>query len=191
MKKILVIMLALACTLAMFSCGGDSVDAFNKAIKNTNPTTVNVAIETGTALGSLSANYETVYAEDGSFTINYSYEKFNTSNEGDADDVTVTVSGVVTCDKDGNYSDGGALVGTATTVTGAKIKLGSKMNYSVSNDGNVLTATVKAANTKAALGVEIAADVTLVITKANDKIVSYTMSYTTESSETTIICEYK
>lgn len=191
MKKILIILLALACAFTMFSCGGDSVKGFDKAIKDTKPTVVNVVIETETALGLLKANYETTYAEDGSFTINYSYEKFNGISEGAAEDVIAVVSGTVTCDKDGNYSDGGALVGTATTATGAKIKLGKKMEYSVSRDGNVLTATIKAANTKSVLGAEFPADVTLVLTKAEGKIVSYTINYTTDAGVTNIICEYK
>lgn len=190
MKKILIILLALACTFTMFSCG-DSVDGFNKAIKNTNPAVVNVVVESETSLGLLKANYETTYAEDGSFTIKYSYEKFNGIAEGDADDVIAIVSGTVTCDKDGNYSDGGALVGAATTVTGTKIKLGKKMDYSVSRDGNVLTATIKAAKTKSVFGAEFPADVTLVITKAEGKIVSYTIRYTTDAGTTNIICEYK
>lgn len=189
MKKILIIMLALTCVFAMFSCGdkGASLDGFKKAVDNTAPTVVNVNVAVETDIGALNSSFKTTYAADGSFVIDYSYEQFNTSTS-DADDVKSTITGQVTCDKDGNYSDGGALTGTTTAATGAKLNLDSKkMTYTVSKDGNVLTATVKAANTKAVLGIEIASDVTLVVTKAADKIVSYSMEYT----NTAITCSYQ
>ena len=184
MKKILIVMLALTCALAMFSCGDKSVslDGFKKASNNTAPTVVNVSVE----VGGLASNFKTTYAADGSFVIDYSYELFNSSSsESDKS----TIVGQVTCDKDGNYSDGGALTGTTAVATGAKLAFNSnKMeNVTVSKDGNVLSATVKAANTKAVLGIEIATDVTLVVTKAADKIVSYSMEF----DKTTITCSYQ
>ncbi len=191
MKKILIIMLALTCAFAMFSCGDESasLDGFKTAVNNTAPAVVNVGVEVETDLGALASNFKTTYAADGSFVIDYSYEQFNASTSGNADDVKSTIIGQVTCDKDGNYSDGGALTGTTTAATGAKLAFNSKKmeNVKVSEDGNVLSATVKAANTKAVLGIEIASDVTLVVTKAADKIVSYSMEY----DKTTITCSYQ
>ncbi len=191
MKKILIIMLALTCAFAMFSCGDKSasLDGFKKAVDNTAPAVVNVSVEVETDLGALASNFKTTYAADGSFVIDYSYEQFNTSTSGNADDVKSTVTGQVTCDKDGKYSDGGALTGTTTAATGAKLAFNSKKmeNVTVSEDGNVLSATVKAANTKAVLGIELASDVTLVVTKAADKVVSYSMEY----DKTVITCSYQ
>lgn len=191
MKKILTIILALTCAFAMFSCGDETVslDGFKKAVDNTAPAVVNVSTEVESALGTLASSFKTTYAADGSFVIDYSYEQFNTSTSGNAGDVKSTVTGQVTCDKDGNYSDGGALTGTTAVATGAKIAFDSKKmeNVKVSEDGNVLSATVKAANTKAVLGIEFASDVTLVVTKASDKIVSYSIEY----DKTTITCSYQ
>lgn len=192
MKKILVIMLALTCAFAMFSCGDEgavSLDGFKTAAANTAPAVVKVDVEVDTDLGALASSFKTTYAADGSFVIDYSYEQFNTTSSGNADEVKSTITGQVTCDKDGNYSDGGALTGKTTAATGAKLDFdASKMEgVSVSEDGNVLQATVKAANTKAVLGIEIASDVTLVVIKAADKIVSYTIEY----DKTNIACSYQ
>ncbi len=192
MKKILIIMLALTCAFAMFSCGDDesvSLDGFKTAVNNTVPTVVNVSVEVETDLGALTSNFKTTYAADGSFVIDYSYEQFNTISSGDSVDVKSTITGQVTCDKDGNYSDGGAFVGKTTAATGVKLALVSKKmeSVAVSADGNVLNATVKAANTKAVLGIEIASDVTLVITKAADKVVSCSMEY----DKTTVTCSFQ
>ena len=192
MKKILIVMLALTCAFAMFSCNDDkavSLDGFKTAVNNTAPSVVNVSVEVETALGALASNFKTTYAADGSFVIDYSYEQFNATSSGNADDVKSTVAGQVTCDKDGNYSDGGALTGKTTVATGAKLDLNAKKmeGVKVSEDGNVLNATVKAENTTAVLGIEIASDVTLVVTKAADKVVSYSMEY----ENTTITCSYQ
>ena len=191
MKKILIVMLALTCAFAMFSCGDESVslDGFKTAVNNTAPTVVNVSVEVETDLGALTSNFKTTYAADGSFVIDYSYEQFNTTSNGDADDVKSTITGQVTCDKDGKYSDGGAFTGTTTVATGAKLALDSKKmeSVTVSADGNVLNATVKADNTKAVLGIEIASDVKLVITKVADKVVSYSMEY----DKTTVTCSFQ
>ena len=191
MKKILIIMLALTCAFAMFSCGDESVslDGFKTAVNNTAPAVANVSVEVETDLGKLTSNFKTTYAADGSFVIDYSYEQFNTSSTAGADDVKSTITGKVTCDKDGNYSDGGAFVGKTTVATGAKLTLDSKKmeTVTVSEDGNILNSTVKAANTKAVLGIEIASDVTLVVTKSADKIVSYSIEY----DKTTITCSFQ
>lgn len=193
MKKILIVLLALTCAFAMFSCGGGaSVKDFSDAIDATNPTVVSVEVTSDTAYGPLSASFVTAFAEDGSFTIDGTYEKFNTSTEGDADDVTTSVPVKITCDKNGSYSDGGVFAGSNPAATGEKLALGKKVkDANISEDGNVLTATVKAENTKAVFGIEYATDVSLVITKNDGKIISYTMEYATEHGYDKIICSYQ
>ena len=194
MKKFLIILLAALLTFSFISCGEEakapSIDGFVAAVKKTNPKEVLISIKSETALGELNGTYKTVYAEDGSFTIEYSYEKFNEIGEGAEDELTSTVTGTVTCDKNGNYSDGGALTGTTTLVTGAKINL-AKAKATVSMDGNSLTAKIKAADTKAVLGVELPSDAELVMAKSGDVIVSYTIKYQNASGEVVISCEYK
>jgi len=192
MKKILIVLLALTCAFAMFSCGKSvSLDDFEKAITNTNPTVVEVEITSDTAFGPLSASFKTTYAEDGSFVIDGSYEKFNTIAEGAAADVKAVVPVKITCDKNGNYSDGGAFSGSNPAVTGGVIKLSKKMDAEISADGNVLTATVSADKTEAVFGIAYASDVTLVMTRNDGKIVSYTMEYATDYGYDRLICNYQ
>lgn len=193
MKKFLIILLAALCAFAFVSCGdkGPSVGDFKTAVNNANPKEVVVNITSATALGELSGTYTTVYAEDGSFKITYAYEKFNDVSEGAKDELKSTVEGEITCDKNGNYSDGGELSGKVALATGAKINLDKVSNASISKDGNVLTVQIKAANTKACLGVELTTDAELVITKANGVITSYTLTYENASGEVVVTCEYK
>ena len=194
MKKILVMILALCCAFAMFSCGdAEYIGDFNNAIKATKPTVVKVEVVAKSALGELNSVYTTTYNEDGSFAIEYTKESFNSASDGESDDVIKTETGSVSCDANGKYSDGGDIAGTLADAKGVSLKLSEKtMKASVSADGNVLTATVAAKNTASVFGVEYAGDVTLVITKAQDKIVSYTMSY--QANETTaisVVCTFK
>ena len=192
MKKLLIVLVAFACVFTMFSCGKPaSYDGFIEAIENTTPAVVEVKITSDTAFGPLSALFKTTYKEDGSFTISGSYERFNTISEGESKDVTSTVPVEITCDKDGNYSDGGAFTGSNPAATGAKLTLDKKLKADVSKDGNVFSANIKAEDTKAVLGIEFAADVNLTITKNDGKIISYTMEYKTEFGYDKIVCSYQ
>ena len=102
MKKLLIVLLALTCAFTMFSCGKYAfLDDFEEAIANTNPTAIEVQMTSDTALGTLAASFKTTYAEDGSFVIEGSYEKFNASTEGNEDDVKTVIPVKITCDKDG------------------------------------------------------------------------------------------
>ncbi len=192
MKKFLVLLLAAVCVFSLFSCGDDSLKAFTNAMGDTEPTEVVLNITVGTAYGDLDASYVTTYNEDGSFKLAYSYEEFAAIEEGTADDVVTVKTGEVSCDKDGNFSDGGAVSGKAETLSGDKMSLSKKnMTYTVSADGDVLYATVEAADTEKVFGVEIAGDVSLVITKADGKVISYSMTYTLDSGDVVVTCEYK
>ena len=195
MKKFLVFTLALACALTMFACKGDeALDAFVAASEATNPAVVVVDTTFKTALGDLKSKTTTTYNEDGSFSIVYSYNRMYSSDEGAADETLATVSGTVNCDANGNYTgDTAAFTGTASANSGAKINLAAKRleEYSVSEDGNTLCATVKAENTAAILGVEIGSDVTLTAIKSADKIVSFTVEYTVDLGTVTIVCSYR
>ena len=192
MKKLLIVLLALTCAFTMFSCGTSaSLKDFEEAINNTNPTAIDVQITSDTAFGSLAASFKTAFAEDGSFVIDGSYEKFNTTTEGKAEDVKSVIPVKITCDKSGNYSDGGAFSGSNPAATGKKLVLSKKMRASISNDGNVLTATVKADKTEDVFGIAYATDVTLVVTKNEGKIVSYTMEYATDYGYDRIVCSYQ
>ena len=54
-----------------------------------------------------------------------------------------------------------------------------------------MTATVAKDNTKEVFGVEIAADVTLVVTMVDAQIISFTMNYTLENlGDVEVVCNY-
>lgn len=193
MKKLLIVLLALTCAFAMFSCG-DSNEAyveFENAIEATTFTAIDVQITSDTAFGPLAASFKTTYAEDGSFVIEGSYERFNATTEGGAEDDISVVSVKITCDKNGNYSDGGEFSGSNPAATGKKLVLGEKMDATLSADGNVLSATVKAEDTEAVFGVAYATDVKLTVTKNDGKIISYTMEYATDYGYDRLICNYQ
>ena len=195
-KKRIIAAVLLVCmvfsALFLVSCGGDKkLEAFSKAISSTKPSKVDGTITMYTEFASLDVAYNATIAEDGSFVLNYSYDKFNSIDSADNNDVISKVEGSVTY-KDGTYSDSSLASKIPGEVVAAKVNLDEdKMTYTVSGDGNVLAATIKAADTKDVLGVEYAADVTIVLTKANDSIVSLSLSYTLEEGKVEVVCSYK
>ncbi len=186
---LLVCMLFSACLLV--SCGGDEKsEDFTAAISATKPSKVEGTIKMYTEYGPLTATYTADIAEDNSFVLNYAYDKINDIATGDAGDVTDKIEGTVTY-KDGTYSDTSLAAKVPADAVAAEINLGEDIDYTLSEDGNVLVATIKAADTKSVLGVEYAADVTMVLTKANDKIVSLSLTYTLTEGKVEVVCSYK
>ena len=177
--------------LAACKDGDSGLGAFSKAISATSPSSVEGSVKMYTEYGPLTASYVATIADDGSFTLNYEYDKLNGLDAGGAGDVTSKVSGTVTY-KNGVYSDSSLAAKIPAEAASVKMKLsGGKMKYTVSGNGNVLEATVKAEDTKAVLGVEYAADVSIVLTKSADKIVSLSLTYTLDAGKVEVICNYK
>ena len=192
MKKILAIVVALACVFGMMSCGGSSpVAAFKTAINETNPTSVKIETKLETTLGDFVGEFNAVYAEDGSATITYSYEQPNDLTAEGVTELKSTVTGTVELAADGTYSDGGTLVGTVVGAGGYKLNLDEGKMKNVEVSGNALTATVEAANTQKVLGVAIEFDVEMTLTKGESGIVSLVLAYTTEQGPATIVCTYQ
>ncbi len=193
MKKILVMLLALTLAFSMFSCGGDEqIEAFVAAIEETNPNTLTVTVKQESELGTLNAVYNTVYAEDGSFVMEYAYDVFNSAATSATEGVVSTKTGTVTCDKDGNYSDGGEFKGKNETSTGLTIDLEYKKfeNYTISQDGTVLTAEISADISENVLGINLGVDSVLVITRAGNQVSTVSLVYTTEQGKVTILVSY-
>ena len=193
-KRILTAVLLLICmvfsTLVVTSCGGGSdMDAFESAIENTAPTKIEgeIALYTGTA--ELKIEYTAEIAEDGTFTVNYSYNKLADASSGTSSDLYVPVTGTVTYDGT-KYSDD-SIAGKIATAA-VMLDLGADMEYSVSSDGNVLTATVAAEDTEDVFGIDYAADVSFTLAQADEKIVSLALEYTLETGEVVKAeCYYK
>ena len=192
MKKVLLLLLAFACVFSMFGCGDERLEAFVTAAEATDPAVVNISSELKSELGTLKSNITTTYNEDGSFVMDYSYDELNTSSAGAADEVIVTKTGKVTCDADGNYSDGGSFKGKNEVTTGISLNLDEDLlDYTISQDGNSLTAKVNAADTAEALGVDLGADATITVNMIDGKITSYTIAYTSELGDVSIVCAYE
>lgn len=193
MKKIIALLIAITCVFAMVSCGETGIDltAFKDAVAATNPTSVEIETSLETELGALEGSFNVTYAEDGSAVIEYSYEQFNElTDSANVTEIKKTITGTVNVGADGSYSDGGELVGSVSAAGGFTINLDSNKMKDCEVNGNVLTATVEAANTQAVLGVAIAYDVTVTLTKGETSLVSLTLVYVTDAGQATVTCEY-
>ena len=138
MKKIIVLILALSCVLSMVACTDTpdaaeaSIDAFVSAIADSAPASAKIEVSMQSELGTLSATYDVVYAEDGSAAVNYEREEFNPAGSSE---IKNTVSGTVAVSKDGKISDSAALGASGSVVT-MSLKLNKdKMDYTV--DGKI------------------------------------------------------
>ena len=120
MKKIIALLLALTCVFALAACGdepdptptpdgGDNTNTyedlapFTAAIAASNPASASINVaQTSTQFNvTMNGEYDVVYNEDGSATVEYSYDKYNEITD-DTTEVTTTVTGTATVDKDGN-----------------------------------------------------------------------------------------
>ena len=195
MKKIIALILALTCVLALVSCDGGSADhsvleTYKAAVDATVPSraTINITY-TDTKLGVvLDGNYLVVYNADGTATVNYEYEKVN-EIDSDSDELVSKVNGVVTVKADGTVT--GSIDKKVTAATVAKINLDpAKMTYTVTR--GILTAKIAAADVSAVLGVDIGADVGMTMTVSDaGKIGSISYNYATASGTASVVCFYE
>ena len=195
-KRILTTVLLLVCmVLNVFlatSCGGGSseLEAFETALTNTAPTNVFGEVKLSTGSATLKIAYSATIAEDGTFTVNYSYNKLNDISSGAADEVYTTVEGTVTYDGSA-YSDSSLAAKISADAVATALDLGADMEYTLSSDGKVLSALVAAEDTEAVFGIDYAAGVRFVLTQANEKIVSLALVYTLETGEVVeAFCNY-
>lgn len=206
MKKIIALILVIGCVFAFASCnlifgnndGGNGHANDNKgtvadvqsAIDASAPAKATIKVKLESALGDLNGSYNVTYNEDGSATVNYSYEVFNAFGEdatknGEkstySDTVTVSASGEL------NKPIYGA---SAVEAVSFDINLDESKLSSASVVASVLTAKVEAANTAAVLGVAISSDADLCITTGAGRVTSVVITYTTESGPVTITATY-
>lgn len=189
MKKILALILVLTCAFTLFACGKDDGPVYTEeaaefitAFGATTVTTLKVTVAADTAEGTLTSVYTTTYNSDKSSTMTYEIE---TIPGVDSTEDKEVLTGTITCDANGNYSDGGAVSGKLGA-TGVKFDFDSDKIKTFSIDGNVLAITVPAADTEAVIGYAIDSDALVTVTKADGKITSIALSYTGVS----IVCKY-
>ena len=198
MKKIVALLLALACVFALASCGtpetpdegtdSASLDPFKTAISTSAPTGAVITIELENTISTpLTGTFTVTYGVDNA-VVNYEYDQFlpiDPSAPVESDRETVT--GTASIDKNGTVT--GDLNATVAASTLLNYNLdGTKMTYLA--EVGVLSASISSANTESVLGVNIGADVTFTMTIFEGKVVSVTLDYQTATGAAQIITTY-
>ena len=184
MKKIICLILALACCFALFACGetDETLEAYLGAINASEPT--NITTLTTHTRGDVYYNgiYETVITADG-FVFNYEYEEKAPVTADSTTGSVITKSGEI-------VYDGKTYVvnGEATTVAPDMAYMSLTLNltaetvgeYRLSRDGNTLTAEISSEQVKAIFGTEISATAaTLTLKLAGGRLSRVNLAYTT------------
>ena len=204
MKKLLAILIALSCLVLAVSCsqtpttnppeipvseGGISFSEFVRAATNTAKLTASqIKISRTSDVGTLETVLKTEFNTDGSFVIEYERERFGKISEGEG--FKVTESGVVECDKNGNYSDGGEFAGNVIASNAFALNLDEYKLNDAKVEGNILYATVFSADTSAVLGVNLGATALIAITINGGNITTASVSFMSGGDTVDIKCEY-
>ena len=168
----------------------NAFEDFEAAISATDPAGFVGTITLDTAAGEMKGEYTASIAADGAVTVNYSFDSFNSINNGGAGDVSSKKEGTVVRNADGTYSGDGFTAAESVAGVVTSIKLDKAlMNYNVA--GGTLSATVVSANTAEVLGTELASDATFILIINSGKVVSLALSYEVEGADVSIVCEYK
>lgn len=205
MKKILALVLVIGCIFAFASCNliapNDTVPTDNegkeqtleniqKCIDESAPLSASISVVLKSDIGTLNGSYDVVYNLDGSATVDYSYELFNTfDGDGTAFEPKSTHTGLVTVSADGKLD--GELNGVASVeAVSFDIKLDSKMLSSCEIAAGILEAEVEAAKTYDVIGIDIPYDISLNVTTANGRVTSVVIAYETISGPIEIVATY-
>ncbi len=180
MKKFLSLVVIIACVCMLFSCSGDATSAFEAAIAGVGAdTSTTITQVTEDVLGELTATYTVTYNDDGSATINYSYEQWKDITASGTEDKTV-ITGTITRAEDGTYTDGKDFSGSADSIAaGFSLNLEAvKDAAEISSDKTTLKVNVAAEDTESVFGFEFSYDVELEIKLKGDALDTVTVSYT-------------
>lgn len=201
MKKILALILVLGCIFAFASCNlfpgtdaetpKETVADIQKAIDESAPLGASVTVILESTIGDLNGSYNIAYNNDGTATVNYSYERFNEFTlDSVKDEFKSTVSGVVTVSADGQLSEE---IGGVASVEAVSFDIALKEEYFVTVDvsSSVLRGTIKSENTYDVLGVDILYDVDLVIFTGSGRVTSVVISYVSDAGPVEITSVYR
>ena len=193
MKRIISVILIVACLSMLFSCSlfGFSVKDFEKSMEKTSPSEVTITTKTSTAgLGEINGNYNVTYNADNTATIKYDCELWTeipTDGSEISSEVKEKISGTVTRDASGVYSDARFVEDVELALS---LNIGEIKDSTISVDGKTLTATVAKADTAAVFGVAYDFDVELVIVRSENAIERISLAYVVGANAVTIKCEY-
>ena len=196
MKKFLALLLVCVMAFAVVSCdnGGEEPAPsefadFEKAINQTPASKINVSTKITTQLGILHSTVETVFNPNGSATVNFYIERFNT--DFSSAETVISKKGSVTLNSDGTYSDGGEFKDSlGANIPTVKLNLDAAKFESYTIEGGVLTANVKAENTAYVLGTDVGYDVSFMLTVGAGRIVSVVLNYVSDFGPIEAIVSY-
>lgn len=202
MKKIISVMLLLACALtcsfALASCDepaetpeenntvvySEAVVPFTNAVKATVANTVDASIKVEVQGETLNAMYHTVKNDDNTKTMTYSVEVLNGTD--DAENISV-VTGEAVSDASGVFTDDYA---KAFGANGIALNLAAYNGSDFDVSNNVLRITIAANDVAAVLGSAVGADAVVVVTISNGAVSSVTVNYQTPNAKVEIVCVY-
>ena len=205
MKKIFAILLALTMALSVFALagcgdnGGDvdttdpKLEAFTNALSATKPQSTDIEIKVVSGLGiTLEGEYNVTYNSDGTATVEYSYDRLNTFEDGPVDELVSRITGTASIAADGTVSGD-----ISATVAGAATKSfnldAAKLKSYTAGEGS-LVATIAAENVGAVLGTAIsnlASDVTISMFANGGMITAVSIVYTDSvAGAVTVECVY-
>lgn len=203
MKKILALLLVVSCVLALGSCklfkkdppaeetpkfDTEAVAAIQAKIDASAPTAANVTVTLTSSLAKLNGEYDVTYNADGSATVVYYYEKLN-SFDANSDELISSYEGTTTVGADGTVTD--ELGGTASVeAITFDINLDPSKIDTATVSAGILSTTVKAANAAAVIGVDVNADVSLVVTTGSAGVTSVAISYVSAAGPVEIVATY-
>ena len=183
MKKIICLLLVVACGAFLFACGADfSESDYFEMIQESEPTGITTKTYHTRPNGiSYEGYYKTVITADG-FVFDYEYQQRNEQFvEGESSVETVT--GQVTY-QDGRYIVDGESVAAAPNVAYMNIKLDITADnvgdYKASKDQKSITSTISKDNVKAIFGADIDAnEAELKVTTNGTYLTKVDLTYTT------------
>lgn len=206
MKKIVAFMLVIGCMLAFASCnlipgfGGDDKDddvvdyeaiaAIQATIDASAPDIAQISVVHKSSFGELNGEYVLSYNEDGSAIVNYTYELFNSFEEGSVSDgIKSEYTGVTVVSPDGTVVDELGGIASVEAITFDITLDADKLKDVVVTTGSI-SAKVAKADTLTVLGVALGYDADIVITVGTNGVASVSISYVTASGTVDIASIY-
>ncbi len=186
MKKIICLILALTCCIALFACDKEdtTLEAYLGVVNASEPTNITTLTNHTRSDVSYTGMYETVMTKDG-FVFTYEYEeKAPVTLDGTGS--VITKSGEIVYDGQQYIVDGeptNVAPDVAYMSLTLKLTADNIGEYKLSRDGSTLTAEISADQVKAIFGTEISATAaTLTLKITGGRLSRVNLEYTTADS---------
>jgi len=188
MKKIICLILALACVFGLASCTRDA-KKFIEIVNASQPTRINTTTTFNDGERTLEGTFDTLI--DGSnFELVYNFQRYTVPGENNDPEAFLTTEEGTVYYKDGKYSEDGETwfseIPDAATRQ-VKFALDAKRlgDYTISKDGKTLTASVTSEDAEAMFGINVDATeyVELIIKHDGTYLRSIEIYYATETAK--------